>query len=456
MKKMSLLSSILIFALTGCEKENFIVTEGMGSLYDPNIRPAVIYTYPANNSTGSFQDFNPSGNYTPPHFILQFNKVMSISYSTLNKLITVTGFDVPVVAELYTSSSTTGLYQFMIRDAVSGRYLPYRLGKKYTITVSQEVKDMHGYTLTSPFTFSFTKESEFRVVSSTPKDSLSSGNSTISIQFNSEVDESILSKISIAPAVVGNWLISGSLRNSVYFYSSNGYQSGTMYTVTVPTTVKDIDGNALTAPYSFQFKSGDFRIDYTSPSNNSTSVSLTQYIYVNFNGLINTVNLSNLVTITPAIAGTFEAYSGASYFYFRPTEPYKEQTKYTVTVDSTLRSTSGQMLSSKVTFSFTTEGFRIVEFLPYNYNGSVSRYSNIDVRFNAPVDTSTVAGGITIQPSVAGKFSFSSSFRRMTFRPDSALAPNTQYAVTFNTSVKSKIGNSLMNAGSSYYFTTEN
>jgi len=113
-------SSLLIFSylvvmmwMTACDDtvvNNSITYEG-GSLTDPNIMPQVIFTSPAPNSVGPFEDiFNGGDGYYYPHFIIQFNKLVNngvfvvmvfgddLSLSgPISGAITIEGFDEPTV-----------------------------------------------------------------------------------------------------------------------------------------------------------------------------------------------------------------------------------------------------------------------------------------------------------------------------------------------------------------------
>jgi hypothetical protein len=447
-----ILSSLLILtASQGCKDENPVVISGVGSLYDPSVRPMAIYTYPSNNAVGPFTGlYSGEGMYSYPHFKIQFNKIIREEYLNDDN-VKISGFDEPTRILLLNYSTLSGMYEFLVtgKNGYYGTFPTYQLGKTYTVTVSSAVQDIHNQPLVKDVQFSYSMENTFKVVKATPKDSFTTSSNELRLYFNSQIDTSILSKVTITPAVSGTWYImSNGL--SMVFYGNSLLPSNTTYTISLPATAADKFGNTLGVPFNHSFKTGSFKLMSTYPENGQTSVSLDYGISFSFNNSIKTTSVPGAFSISPAISGTFSYYGNG--FSFEHTEPFKEKTVYTVTLSAALQTTAGLSLSSPTSISFTSEGFRVKQFLPNNYYNT-SRYSNIEVVFNTKIDTAGAIAGIVISPATAGKFYFSTTYRSVVFKPDSALLPKTTYSILVSNDIKSAAGNPL-EYNSSHTFTT--
>ncbi len=435
-------SAALVFLNFGCDKQQIVDNSGLGSLYDPAIKPSVIFTYPANNSVGPFTGLYPGSDYYyNPHFRIQFNKIMDYS-SVIKNEIKISGFSEPVVATPLYAGDNTGIYQFGVRKKNSPEYygsdIPYQLGKKYTVTVPADLEDIHNQKLGKDYSFSFSTEPNLMIISSSPKDSISYYSSQIRLTFNSQVDTNIFSKISFSPSLSGNWYVDYN-GLSIYYYLNNSFTPNTLYTVTVAGGAKDKFGNSLAVPYTYSFKSGEFKIVNSYPSDRATGVSLTNSLSFYFSAAIQSSSVQQAFSISPSIGGSF--YTSSNYINFQPVEPLKEKTIYTATFNTTLAASNGNKLASPYSISFTTEGFRVYQFYPNSYDAS--RYTNVEVQFNSKVDTSTAKTAFVFSPTVSGKIYFSNKNMKMIFRPDTILSANTQYNVTFSNALRSAQGNPL-------------
>jgi hypothetical protein len=443
--------SLLILSISqGCKDENPIVTGGLGSLYDPSIRPMVIFTYPGNNAIGPFTGlYAGDGMYSFPHFKIQFNKLMKLDLLG-SENVSISGFDEPVYVQLQNYNSISGMYEFIVykKDGYYSSIPTYQIGRSYTVTVASTAEDIHNQSLGKDVQFKFSTENTFKVTRATPKDSFTNSSSEVRLYFNSPVDTNIFSKISFTPAVQGSWYITNN-GSSLIFYSNAIFPANTSYTLSLAANAADKFGNALGVPFTHNFKTGTFKVMNSYPSEGQTYVPLDYDISFYFNSSIQSSSVPAAFSISPAVSGTFLYYGNS--FTFDLTEPLKEKTVYTVTLNNTLKSSSGISLTTPTTFSFTTEGFRVKQVYPYNYNSS--RYSNIDVEFNSKIDTAGAFSGITITPTTAGKYYFSGNYRSIIFKPDAALLPKTTYSISVSSGLKSAAGNPLEN-NYGYSFTT--
>ncbi|MGA9406155.1 MAG: Ig-like domain-containing protein, partial [Bacteroidota bacterium] len=134
----------------------------------------------------------------------------------------------------------------------------YKVGQAYTISIDSLVHDVYGDYLGQTLTFTFTPEPYFRVTDTYPFNNdtaISRLNPYITIRFNSMIDTtSAQSSFSISPSVGGNANIYyGSWGLSWSLPSGSMLASETKYTVTMSTSIKDVNGNVLSSPYSFSF-----------------------------------------------------------------------------------------------------------------------------------------------------------------------------------------------------------
>jgi hypothetical protein len=190
--------------------------------------------------------------------------------------------------------------------------------------------------------------------------------SRVSIRFNKILDAStIYHSIQLSPSNTGyarvdtnNTLSFTGDIISVGLYSDSSYMwaVGQKYTSIVLTTLKDINGNSLSAPYSFSFTPEPyFRVTYTYPTNGATAVLLTQGIQLEFNNNIDFSTFQSSISVSPVVSGNW-ILGGNNYVYLQMSTQYSPSTVYVVTLGTGMRDAQGRSLSSPFTFSFTTAG----------------------------------------------------------------------------------------------------
>lgn len=188
---------------------------------------------------------------------------------------------------------------------------------------------------------------------------------SITIRFNKIMDISTLNRsLELLPSQTGYaWIDTNGpgLHNGDVAYiglnsdSSTYWEIGQTYTFTVLATLKDINGNPLTSPYSFSFTPEPyFRVASTYPQNGSTKVSRYQYIYIGFNNRINFQSFQSSVSISPSIPGNWEYYDSYNEVHLNPASELSPNTEYIVTLSTGMLDAQGRALPSIYTFSFTT------------------------------------------------------------------------------------------------------
>ena len=353
---------------------------------------------------------------------------------------------------------------FILNPTDSNGYmygLRWKIGEVDTLKIAPSAKDINGNSFPS-YAMTFEPEPYFRVRNVYPPNGATNVYATtnINLVFNSPVDTSIRSKIQISPSVSGSWYIYYYDSMGVSYSYSTGLSNNKTYTMTVNASAHDKYGNQLQGQFLSSFTTAPFRVDFTYPSDGATDVYPYNNIQVYFTAPIDTGTVRSSFKIFPAIAGIFSLYDGNSSFSFYPPSGFLFDTAYTITVDTTLHSRTGDKLFSPYTFSFSTASFRVSYTQPYDGAFNVYRYTSIQVSFSVPIDTGSVRGAFSIKDStganVGGNFSMYDGNSYFYFYPsNSPLAANETYTVTISTAMQSKNGKHLKSPYT-FSFTTGN
>jgi hypothetical protein len=454
-----LVTASIMLSLSGCKTENTVTDSGGGgSLLDPHVMPRVIATYPDNGTTGPFGLFTMHQNYTTPHFIIQFNKVIN-TLAFGSNWISVQGFDRPVLVRPLlryyyyplrkTSQSSdeilTNVVGFSVFDSLGSQGLKqYRLGQTYTVTANAALEDFNENHLQQPYQFSFTPEPYFRFLSSSPRDGEQSVRpwSTLSISFNSPINANLFSSLQMVPPVPGRWFILDD-SSSADFQHPRPFPFNTSITVSVNAGAVDGEGHLIHSPASFTFKTKPFEVTGTYPQQlGQFPLGLTQAVQINFSGPIDTSTVRNAFSISPDVGISLIPYS--EVIFFRPSGEFKANTAYIVTLGTGLQGDDGTPLTTPVSLSFTTDRFHMSGTNPSNGSDGVDRGTVIYVYFNSLIDTGSVRSSFSVTPSTAGTFDFDTPpTDRFGFRPNTHLAAYTIYTVTISGAMRSGGGNTL-------------
>lgn len=138
------------------------------------------------------------------------------------------------------------------------------------------------------------------------------------------------------------------------YADSTRWKIGQTYTITVLTTLRDINGNYLSTPYSCSFTPEPcFRKISTDPRNGRTGVEPVTSIIVEFNNRVKFETLESSVSFSPSIQESWSA-GNYSIVFFQPSSQLHPLTMYTVTLDTGIHDVQYHSLPSPCTFSFTT------------------------------------------------------------------------------------------------------
>ena len=178
-------------------------------------------------------------------------------------------------------------------------------------------------------------------------------------------------------------------------------------------------------------------------------------------------SLSPVVSITPAIKGSFRWY-GTNFISFEAEEPCQSQQIYTITVAANARSISGNTISGDRIFTFSTETLRVRSVTPgeeFRANSNISFDNNnvppeaakkISLLFNYPVQTADITQYLEIN--------IGNSNRRFTLKQDNeykitaeitdTIPFDTQIRVVLKKGARSRGGTRGIESDQTYSFRT--
>ena len=257
------------------------------------------------------------------------------------------------------------------------------------------------------------------------------------------------------------------MRNILIFAVPFKYLANKTYTVTVDSTLIDIDGYKLSTPYIFSFvPEPRFRVYSESPGYDNLSTISSSPLSLNLNSDVDS-SFFGKIQIVPPIRGKWQ-YNPTSYFlptvdssvvYFVYQDTLLYDTKYTISVAADAKDANGLVIGSTFQSSFTTEPFEIASWTSSSETGvSGFSYPNyFSFYFDGALDTSTVRSSVVITPTVSFSISFSNyQYNIGSFSlelQNSQILPNTTYTITLKTTLTSKNG-THMKVPFSYPFTT--
>lgn len=311
--------------------------------FKTGITPLVVSTDPLNNATG-----------------VALNKVISATFNmpmnplTLNATTyTVKQGAIAVLGTITYSGSTVSF-----TPAV-----PLLNNTVYTATITTGAANTVGAALASDYTWSFTTVDLTPFVVSTDPLNNATGvalNKVISATFNMPMNSSTLNGTTFT-VKQGTAVILGSVSYSgltATFTPNSPLEGNKVYTATITTGAKNVNGTALASNYVWNFTTSGITpfVVSTDPARNETGVALNKVISATFNMPMNPLTL-NAATYTVKLGGITVlgtiSYSGSTVS-FTPSFPLAENTVYTATITTGAQNTLGTAIASDYTWSFTT------------------------------------------------------------------------------------------------------
>ena len=227
-------------------------------------------------------------------------------------------------------------------------------------------------------------------------------------------------------------------------YNYMDYRIGQTYTVVIGTEAEDINGNHLTATYSFSFEpEPSFRVIMTSPKDGSVNNDPSSAVNVHFNSRIDQTIRPRL-HIAPQITGAwyFTDYSG-DVATFLPSTSFPYNSTYNVTVDAGAADIYNNQLAQQFVSSFRFAPFQLSYSYPQdgaeNFPTSTGSFY---FQFNGAIDTNSIRPSFSITPPVTGTILTGGG--GFTFVFSSSLVPSTAYTITISSGLKAMDGTHLV------------
>ncbi|NOX89077.1 MAG: hypothetical protein GXO77_08625 [Calditrichaeota bacterium] len=230
----------------------------------------------------------------------------------------------------------------------------FKLETQYTITIDTTAQTISGKAL--EFTYTGTFETEpFRVTGFLSSSSFDRGNSPVYFYFNSKVNTTtFIENLTIEPPIEITY------ENVIYermrISPSLCWIPDTTITFHISKDLQETDGAYLEQDTSFSIITPPLRVIDTKPYNNQHFVPVNQNIEITMNYLVDEGTISDAVSITPTVnfdISTQNSY-GRTQIVLSP-DSLSPDTKYTVSIDTTLKDYYGGNLKKKYSFNFVTD-----------------------------------------------------------------------------------------------------
>ncbi len=254
---------------------------------------------------------------------------------------------------------------------------PLAYATNYTVTVTTGAKDAGGNALATSFVSGFTTAiapdvTAPTILSAVPASGATNvaTTTTVTVNFSEGMDVTTINatniqlKATISGAVVAVTVVYNAGTNSAVLTPTTPLASGTNYTLTVTTAVRDVAGNALASQFTSNFTTladtTSPTVTATSPAANATNVSAGTTVTVTFSENMDATSITtttfNLRTTIGGVlvTGTVAYNATTRVATFTPSAPLAAATNYTVTVTTGAKDVAGNGLTGNFTFSFTT------------------------------------------------------------------------------------------------------
>lgn len=167
------------------------------------------------------------------------------------------------------------------------------------------------------------------------------------------------------------------------------------------------------------------------------SVGLNEQIKIVFSEKISLSAFQDKVSLTPALAGTWQTDDGKIFTY--NSSAFASDTSYTVKISQGLKTEDSGYFTEDIIHTFATDApVRLLRSSPASGSHGVSIESGIRLTFNQPVDSSSAHSHFSILPAIDGSFSWQGN--TLIFKPTASLSFNAVYSVTLSAGIKSLSG----------------
>ena len=314
--------------------------------------PAVIATNPAQGASG-----------------IPINQSVTAAFSQAMKPSTINATNFTLTAPGGAAVAGTVAYSTSGSVAVFTPTAQLAANTLFTATVTTGATNLSGLGLAANYVWTFTTGSTANMVQPTvtvvsPVNGATGVplNQTLAATFSKAMNPITISTTTFQLAGPGGASIAGvvsysAVGNTALFTPTSSLTANTLYTATITTGVKDLEGNALASNYTWTFTTGTAlngpapTIASENPAQGAIGVFLNQSINATFNQAMNPATItSDTFQVAEqngtVVSGTI-AYDSANFIAtFTPSSPLIASTTYVATLTNAVTSISGAPLGS--------------------------------------------------------------------------------------------------------------
>lgn len=353
-------------------------------------------------------------------------------------------------------SGVTGAFQWPRPDTLI--FTPaQRLSRqqRYEVTIDPEATGRNGQKLEAPINLSFETVGFLEVAQMIPAGGLSdvSTESSITVMFNRPVVALVTTGqqadlpqpllIEPAPAGHGEWV-----STSIYrFVSDEPLAGATTYQVTVPAGLTDSTGGLLPEEVSWSFTTQQPSVATIIPEMAALDVNPTRPVTITFNMPMNQPTTEGAILLQPSVPLSFTWSEDSRTVTVRPQQRLELATRYTLTINQTATSSTGEgTLDQETSTSFTTVPFPAVKQVNPPNNSLAEFYqSGLYIEFVSPMNPETVDERIQIDPEPEKVTYYYDSVESRYFSLSFDYVSNTRYTITIPGDAADPYGNRLGN-----------
>jgi hypothetical protein len=283
----------------------------------------------------------------------------------------------------------------------------------YTGRIKTSVKDIMGNALQTDYVWTFSTGSTVTpmVIATDPANNATNVflNKIVAVDFNMIMNQATINTTTFT-LKQGTTSVAGSVTyigTTAYFTPNSPLAANTIYTGTITTGVKNVQGTTIANNYVWTFTTGSTtapKVIATDPADNATGVALNKIITANFSTPMDPLTISTttftLKNGTTLITGTI-SYSGTTAT-FNPTSPLLAGTIYTATIKTGAKNLAGIPLANDYVWDFSTSSslvgtgvnlgtagrFGILAGVGVSNNAGFSEIRNMDVGISPGVRSS--------------------------------------------------------------------
>jgi hypothetical protein len=377
--------AILFIALiSGCAKDDFEEIEG--------VCPVVLSTDPDNGTINVPLDKT---------ITVIFNEEMNAA--TFNQ----SSFT------LQGTAAVEGTVSFSGTTATFDPTSPLAANTTYTGVIKTSVKDIMGNALQADYVWTFSTGSTVTpmVVSTDPANNATNVflNKIVAVNFNMPMNQATINATTFT-LKQGTTSVAGSVSyngTTAYFAPTAPLATNTLYTGTITTEVKNVQGTTIASSYTWTFTTGSVTapiVTVTDPADNASGVALNKNITANFSMAMDPLTISTttftLKNGSAIITGTV-SYLGTTAT-FNPDSDLLPGTTYTATINTSTKNVAGVSLANDYVWNFNTnsavvgnivnlgsaERFGILSGVGVSNNAGFSIINNMDVGISPGVRSS--------------------------------------------------------------------